>query len=167
MAFAAEYAELLQGDPDRFVFVRSPLRRAEQTAAKWEAVLRERFGLELDVVEDHGVIEIDHGSWHGFRVEDLEGEDAIQAAAYRGGDFWAKPADGESRVDLLRRCRAWLDKASGLYPDKIVVVFGHGTFQNGLETLLLPDYVPPDPAAIFSRTPGGSHLKRGFGHRLW
>ena len=80
----------------------------------------------------------------------------------------AAPADGESNLELLVRCRAWLATlAAPPYKGKVVVVFGHGTFQNGAETLLLSRGPAAKPADVFTRKPGQSHLKRGCAHDVY
>ena len=47
---------------------------------------------------------------------------------------------------------------------RYVVAFGHGTFQNACE-VVLRCYDKP-PAAVFTRAPGESHLRRGYAHVL-
>ena len=53
------------------------------------------------------------------------------------------------------------------YAGKTVVAFGHGTFQNGVETILLSRGEDVEPRVVFTRKHGQSHLKRGFPHRVW
>jgi len=166
--FFTSYGARLVSQPDDFRFLCSPLKRTKDTAGVYQKVARDLYGIELSIFVDPEIIEINHASWDNKTVQDLQGEDAELAAAYREGSFFAKPASpGESKLDLLRRCKAWLTCASEQYAGKVLVVFGHGTFQNSIETILQPPYVKPDPVAIFSRKPGASHLRRGFPHDVY
>ena len=106
-------------------------------------------------------MEIDHASWHGKTVEELEGADRAAAAAHRSGDCLAKPPDGESQLDVLERAAAWVHGLDE--PGRVVVAFGHGTMQNAIE-VVLRTYGSRPPAEVFTRVPGKSHLKRGFPH---
>ena len=171
--FFEEYGEMFARIPGKFTFVRSPLQRTADTAAVYHRVAVERFGPEIafrvEPSVDDALIEIDHASWHGKTAAELEGVDA-NAAAYREGSFFAKPANGgESNLDLMDRCYKWLDEvANKEHAGQVLVVFGHGTFQNAAETLVCPPYVtPPVPAKIFTRKAGESHLKRGYPHKLY
>lgn len=65
---------------------------------------------------------------------------------------------------MMARCSAWLDDLNAKYAGKVVVAFGHGTFQNGVETLLLSRGEGVEPRVVFTRKHGESHLKRGFPH---
>ena len=69
-------------------------------------------------------------------------------------------------MDLLGRCANWLVDVNASYDGKVLVAFGHGTFQNAMETILQAPYAPPDPVSIFTRKPGQSHIKRGFPHEV-
>ena len=110
---------------------------------------------------DKALVEIDHASWHGKTVEELEGADRAAAAAHRAGDVLAGPADGESQLDVLERAAAWVEGLDE--PDRVVVAFGHGTMQNAIE-VVLRTYGSRPPAEVFTRVPGKSHLRRGFPH---
>ena len=50
---------------------------------------------------------------------------------------------------------------------KVIVAFGHGTFQNALEVLLCSFGVDKSPADVFTRQPGRSHLRRGYPHEVY
>jgi len=146
---------------ERCSFRRSPLHRCAQTWEAYTAVLADR-GLEVpEIAVDEALVEIDHASWHGKTVEELEGADRAAAAAHRAGDVLAGPADGESQLDVLERARAWVESLDA--PDRVVVVFGHGTMQNAIE-VVLRTYGSRPPAEVFTRVPGKSHLRRGFPH---
>ena len=152
--------------PERFAFARSPLRRCAQTAEAYAARFAARGFPPLDVAVDGRLLEIDHASWHGSTVDEVPaGPERAAAERYRAGDFYAKPSDGESNVDVLERARAWLEDPPAAR-DQHLVVFGHGTFQNAAEVVLrcLGD---KEPADVFSRAPGRSHLRRGFPHALY
>ena len=152
--------------PETFAFARSPLRRCAQTAEAYAARFAARGFPPLDVAVDGRLLEIDHASWHGLTVDEVPaGPERAAAERYRAGDFYAKPSDGESNVDVLERARAWLEDPPAAR-DQHLVVFGHGTFQNAAEVVLrcLGDR---EPADVFSRAPGRSHLRRGFPHALY
>jgi broad specificity phosphatase PhoE len=145
---------------ERCSFRRSPLHRCAQTWEAYTAVFADR-GLEVpEIAVDEALVEIDHASWHGKTVDDLEGADRAAAAAHRAGDVLAGPADGESQLDVLERAAAWVH---GLDEPGIVVAFGHGTMQNAIE-VVLRTYGDRPPAEVFTRVPGKSHLRRGFPH---
>lgn len=157
------------GGDGSFVLLRSPLQRTAQTGGVYLEVMRARgLSVPQTLPVDPGLVEINHASWKGKTVEQLDGPDADEARAYRSGSFLASPTDGsgESLLDLLERCALWLQGLSRRYPDRRVLVFGHGTFQNAVETLLRT-YGDREPAAIFSRISGGSHLRRGFVHAVY
>ena len=141
-------------------FLRSPLHRCAQTWEAYTAVLADRCLEVPEIAVDEALVEIDHASWHGKTVEELEGADRAAAAAHRAGDVLAGPADGESQLDVLERAAAWVH---GLDEPGIVVAFGHGTMQNAIE-VVLRTYGDRPPAEVFTRVPGKSHLKRGFPH---
>ena len=146
---------------ERCSFRRSPLHRCAQTWNAYVDVIADR-GLEVpEIAVDEALVEIDHASWHGKTVEDLEGADRAAAAAHRAGDVLAKPPDGESQLDVLERAAAWVEGLEA--PDRIVVAFGHGTMQNAIE-VVLRTYGDRSPAEVFTRVPGKSHLRRGFPH---
>ena len=145
---------------ERCSFRRSPLHRCAQTWGVYETAFASR-GLKLVVEVDDALVEIDHASWHGKTVEDLEGADRAAAAAHRAGDVLAGPADGESQLDVLERAAAWVEGLDE--PGRVVVAFGHGTMQNAIE-VVLRTYGSRPPSEVFTRVPGKSHLKRGFPH---
>ena len=146
---------------ERCSFRRSPLHRCAQTWEAYTAVLADR-GLEVpEIAVDEALVEIDHASWHGKTVEELEGADRAAAAAHRAGDVLAGPADGESQLDVLERAAAWVEGLDA--PGRVVVAFGHGTMQNAIE-VVLRTYGSRPPAEVFTRVPGKSHLRRGFPH---
>ena len=163
-------------------------------------MVREACGVEFEVVVEPGIIEINHDRWHGKSAEQLEGEDAAAAAAYRGGSFFSTPGPplGESNLEMMARCRAWLNSLNEEHAGKVVVAFGHGaswvprpsatpsvaaipphqidpsaaplkigTFQNGVEALLLSRGEGVEPRVVFTRKHGESHLKRGFPHDVY
>ena len=168
--FCANWGARLRSRPSDFVFLRSPLVRTAQTAEVYWRVLKENGFPTTDVEVDEGLLEIDHASWHGCTPAEL-GNDKAAALAYRSGCFFASPEDGESNVDLLERCQEWLSQLNDRARGKTVVCFGHGTFQNGIETLLQSlsgaQGGPLPPAAVFTRRPGESHLRRGFAHLVY
>ena len=146
---------------ERCSFRRSPLHRCAQTWEAYTAVLAGR-GLEVpEIAVDDALVEIDHASWHGKTVEELEGADRAAAAAHRAGDVLAGPADGESQLDVLERAATWVNGLDE--PDRVIVAFGHGTMQNAIE-VVLRTYGSRPPAEVFTRVPGKSHLRRGFPH---
>ncbi len=171
--FFEKYGATFNRIPGKFTFVRSPLERTRETAEIYRRVAVELFGPEIafrvePFVEDE-LVEIDHGSWHGKTASELSGTEAVKASAYRNGSFFAKPSDGESNLELIDRCSHWLKKAaSEVHEGQILVVFGHGTFQNAAELLLCPPYLtPPRPEIYFTRKPGQSHIRRGYPHVLY
>ena len=88
---------------ERCSFRRSPLHRCAQTWGVYETAFAGR-GLEVpEIAVDGALVEINHASWHGKTVEELEGADRAAAAAHRAGDVLAKPPDGESQLDVLER----------------------------------------------------------------
>ena len=167
--FFETFGERLTRRPSDFVFLRSPLLRTAQTAGVYAEIAKTTLGVaSLAVAVAPGCVEIDHASWHGKSVAELEGDDARAAARYREGSFFAAPPPpGESNLEMLARCEAFLGELSERFPGKVVVCFGHGTFQNGLETLLQSLPGTPSPAAVFTRKPGASHLRRGFPHDVF
>ena len=171
--FLKTWGARLRTSPKEFVFVRSPLRRCEQTAAVYVEAMA-ALGLPTpEIIIEDALVEIDHASWHGKRVEDLTGAARQAAAAYRRGDFLSRPADGESLLDLMVRCRAWLgtldeggSTSAARTRGRVVVAFGHGTFQNACETLLRTFGERP-VKEVFTREKGRSHLRRGYAHGVW
>ena len=163
---ASDLGSELKRAPSRFVFLRSPLQRAAQTADAYLRAIGEA-GLPVpDVEVDSGLLEIDHSAWHGWSAEEMHGDEGAAARAYRHGSFFAKPIGGESNLELLARCDAWLAERSSRHAGKVVVCFGHGTFQNAAE-VLLRTLGATEPKRVFSRRPGESHLRRGFAHRVY
>ena len=70
---------------ERCSFRRSPLHRCAQTWGVYETAFAGR-GLEVpEIAVDEALVEIDHASWHGKTVEELEGADRAAAAAHRAG----------------------------------------------------------------------------------
>ena len=99
-----------------------------------------------------------------------------------------------STLDVLERAAEWL---ATLEAPGVCVAFGHGTFQNACEVVLrtylrradLPlmnrgdatasdvdipwrrvarlRYGDREPADVFTREPGRSHLRRGYPHLLY
>jgi broad specificity phosphatase PhoE len=171
--FWKTWYERFREHPSDFIFLRSPLHRTAQTAQVYmDTLLRlDANGCDAapSVQVDAGLLEINHASWHGCCVDDLAGADRAAAEAYRNGSFFAAPSDGESNLDLLERCSAWLSELRhGVCASKkVIVVFGHGTYQNAVETLLRTYGTRKTPAGIFSRKPGASHLRRGRPHSVW
>ena len=165
-AFLAEHGARYAASPAEFRFSRSPLRRCVETAAVYLDAFEKRGLARPEVAVDEGLLEIDHASWHGLTVAEISaGPERDAAAKYRAGDFFAKPRDGESNVDVIERARAWLDGA--LPKERVVyVAFGHGTFQNAAEVSLRV-FRRKTPAEVFSRQPGRSHLRRGWPHVLY
>lgn len=165
--FLAQYSDRLTHQPTDFIFLRSPLERTAETAEIYLEVMRGRIPTAPNIQIDSGLLEIDHTSWHGQTVSDIQdNEERALAMSYRAGSFLAAPSDGESNLDLLLRCNTWLQSIQKKYPQKVVCVFGHGTFQNGIETLLC-SYGATPPATIFTREAGQSHLKRGYPHAVF
>ena len=164
--FLAQYSTRLKDQPNDFIFLRSPLKRTEETAEVYLNAFQSVMAKCPTVHIDSALLEIDHASWHGKTVSDMHGEEQDAAAAYRAGSFLAAPCDGESNLDLLWRCSQWLQSVQKQYPHKIVCVFGHGTFQNAVETLLC-SYGATLPCTIFTRKPGESHMKRGYPHAVF
>lgn len=165
--FIDQYSHRLQHNPTDFVFLRSPLERTSETANIYLDMLRNVMTDEPIIHIDSSLLEINHGSWHGMTVSEiLDDKEKALATSYRAGSFLAAPCDGESNLDLLWRCYIWLQSIQYQYPNKIVCVFGHGTFQNAIETLLC-SYGATSPATIFTREPGQSHLKRGYPHAVF
>mmetsp|Transcript_9316 Transcript_9316/g.29059 ORF Transcript_9316/g.29059 Transcript_9316/m.29059 type:complete len:242 (-) Transcript_9316:53-778(-) len=158
-AFLDAYGDAL----DDCHFVRSPLHRCGQTAGVYEAVIRSRGPEPPRCASDPALVEIDHASWHGLTVDELTGADREAAVAQRAGDLLAAPADGESTLDVLERAAEWL---ATLEAPGVCVAFGHGTFQNACE-VVLRTYGDREPADVFTREPGRSHLRRGYPHLLY
>jgi len=173
-AFVQEYGPVLCANPNNWVMYCSPLSRTKATAEPYVAALREAGACVPEPTVDPDLIEINQGSWHGQTVQDLKTagrlEDAELAEQYRAhGSFLAKPVDGsgECILQVIVRAAAWLQKMERLHggSDTNILVFGHGTFQNSVETLL-QSYPDKTPTHIFSRVSGGSHLRRGEAHLL-
>ena len=162
----SQYHTRLKSNPSDFIFLRSPLQRTGETAEVYLNQLCKVMNDTPEVEVDPALLEIDHASWHGKTVSELCGDDKELAMSYRSGSFVAAPHDGESNLDLLFRCSTWLKSIENKYSDKVVCVFGHGTFQNGVETLLC-SYGATPPSTVFTRVPGQSHLKRGFPHAVF
>eukprot|EP01062_Namystynia_karyoxenos_P046606 TRINITY_DN34988_c0_g1_i1.p1 TRINITY_DN34988_c0_g1~~TRINITY_DN34988_c0_g1_i1.p1 ORF type:complete len:278 (+),score=75.01 TRINITY_DN34988_c0_g1_i1:78-836(+) len=164
-AGARAFLPILPADPGSWMWLRSPLLRAAQTAE----IFREVAGPAAPIPDpevDAGVVELDHGPWHGRAAHELEGEDGALATAFRAGDFFAAPTGGagESAADLVLRARQWLESLNRRFTaGTTVVVFGHGMFQNAVETVLRT-YPEKTPAQVFTRRKGQSHLRRGHAH---
>ena len=168
--FLAGWGARLRERPSDFVFLRSPLHRTAQTADVYVRKMAEQKLPTPEIAVDEGLLEINQGSWHGKSVDQLSGANQWSARKYRGGSFFAAPPDGESNLDVLERCREWLlsTLTQPAVRGKVVVVFGHGTYQNAAETLLLTFGMHAKaPCQIFTRTPGCSHLRRGYPHVVY
>jgi broad specificity phosphatase PhoE len=168
-AFLDEYCQDRNEVMSNMVFIRSPMIRVRQTFEIYQKHILKYKGLKIDAVVDEQVIEINHSCWHGKRADELFGANKSKALEYRQGSFFAKPNDekGESNIDLMVRCSKWLKFAGEKYRNKDVVVFGHGTYQNALETILCSLENKPNPNVVFTREKSKSHLKRGFPHLLY
>mmetsp|Transcript_2998 Transcript_2998/g.5365 ORF Transcript_2998/g.5365 Transcript_2998/m.5365 type:complete len:291 (-) Transcript_2998:629-1501(-) len=164
--FIDQYRDRLRDNPSDFVFLRSPLQRTVETAEVYSSALMTVMPEPPTIVEDAALLEINHASWHGKTVFELHDIEQEKASFYRQGSFTAAPSDGESNLDLLLRCHQWLQSFDIRYRNKVVCVFGHGTFQNGVETLLC-SYGATPPSTVFTREVGKSHLKRGFPHAVF
>ena len=165
--FVDEWGERLKQSPDDFVFFHSPLHRTTQTAAVYVKALQQALSVQIELSIESRIIEIDHASWHGKTAGQLQGTDQEEAAAYRNGDIFAAPGDGECLLDVLERSASWLRDLSDSHKGKTVVVFGHGTYQNCVETLLCSYGADTKPSQIFTRQPGMSHLIRGSPHVVY
>lgn len=112
-------AELL-GDPHRFDFVASPLRRTRETMEIIRAELRlppRGYRLEPRLVEVH------FGDWQGMTVDEVEAA-SPGVAAEREADKWRflPPGAGAESYDLLSaRIAPWL---SALDRDTVCVTHG-------------------------------------------
>ncbi|MBV9749984.1 MAG: histidine phosphatase family protein [Acetobacteraceae bacterium] len=123
----------------------SPQPRAEQTAA----LIAARHGLPVEI--EHGLDEVDFGTWQGVTFGALDGQTAWQAWNRARG--LATTPGGETMVQVQARALAVLARARAKWPGGEVVLAGH---QDVLRAALLG--VLGAPLDLFGRlafAPGG------------
>ncbi len=166
------YRDEILRNPEKFVFLQPPLLATHQTVElyfkkmeeEWKKNTKKRFPFRLKI--DRDTKDISHGSLRDRAAEEAPDADRDAATAYRTGDFFVRPKDGENRIMLMERARRWILRNNKRHAGKTVVLFGHGTFQNAVEAILRT-YPGKTPKEIFTRAKGVSHLKRGFPHAVY
>ncbi len=110
----------------------SPLSRAKVTA---EAISRE---LDLELEVDELLSEMDHGSWDGMLLSDLEEKERERWKYWRGTPQMAQFPDGESLIQATERMRRFFQKLLDNHSldDNIIVVSHAGIIKLGILLLL-------------------------------
>ncbi|MEA1937351.1 MAG: class I tRNA ligase family protein, partial [Patescibacteria group bacterium] len=108
--------------------VTSPIKRAKQTT---KIINKE---LNLEVIENDLVKEYDFGKWNGYSEEDLLGKselyDEYEKIKESGNNEerynFAFGGDGESRQDVEKRVRKFINECARKYSGKNILVVAHG-----------------------------------------
>jgi len=122
--------------PDDFVFMKSPLRRAGESSKFLVDTANKESNISLAFQVDLNAKEIDFGNWDGKSIQELDGADRKNAQAYRDGNVFVRPENGESFVMFLARVRNHLEELNEKYKGKHVVLYGHGTFTKAVQILM-------------------------------
>ena len=100
---ASELAELPH---DELRILSSPALRCRQTAEPVAAEL----GLAADAIEaDHGLMEIDYGSWDGLTAEECLARDPELRTTWEADPYATSCPNGESGADVALRAFATLE----------------------------------------------------------
>ena len=173
-AWWKEYGEDFKKDPDKYIFVVSPLVRAQQTLEIYlEHIERMSGGIKPGVVNDPEVREADFGVWDGQKISDLlTGPDAEFVKRYLDLDVFMKPRDdsvgtAESFMMLLCRVYGWIMSKKEEFSGKKVFVVGHGTWMTAASVIMRKSYVEERGGAIdWLRTARGKKVERGHAIRI-
>ncbi len=124
---------------DHVVILTSEFARAKETAQAFVDFVEAQLGdaSNLTIVEDAGVNEIDFGELNNLSEQDeLTDRQRTFIDQYRyQKNARAKPAGGESYLELTQRVHRWLKELNQRYADQTVVMFGHGTFLSAVRML--------------------------------
>ncbi len=105
---AIRYGEVLAARLDgstRVVVHSSPLGRARQTAA----LLADVLGLDANAVRvDELLVELHMGEWSGHTWPQLAERLGVDPHSLKG--WTVRPPGGESRLEMLDRAKAWIDR---------------------------------------------------------
>lgn len=128
---AAAAPELARFAPDRLIS--SDLRRAADTADAIGAVVGLAVKLDARLRETH------LGQWQGRTVADIERRWPGTIAVWRSDPAWAPPG-GESRIEVVRRCRPVVEELEDEFAsaaDATAVLVAHSGLIAGLVSGLL------------------------------
>jgi ribonuclease H / adenosylcobalamin/alpha-ribazole phosphatase len=100
--------------------VSSPVRRTRETAE----ILAEFFDLEIE--EEHGIAEMEFGTWDGMSFTDVHEKWPDELGAWLG-DLESAPHGGESFRAVEKRVLAGRDRMVESYAGRTVVVVSHVT----------------------------------------
>jgi broad specificity phosphatase PhoE/ribonuclease HI len=100
--------------------VSSPVRRTRETAE----ILAEFF--DLDVEEEHGIAEMEFGTWDGMSFTEVHEKWPDEIASWLG-DLESAPHGGESFRTVEKRVLAGRDRMVSSYAGQTVVVVSHVT----------------------------------------
>ncbi len=149
---ASKLAEWIQQQglkAEGLVFLRSPLRRTQQTS---EISLAEAVktvpGLPAKAEVEPDSIEINFAEWDGKDAAEVEAEMGAEEKkfmeAYRNLNALMKAPGGENFLTLLDRARELLLKLNEKYAGKTVVLYGHGTMAAAMRILFQSPEVQVD-----------------------
>lgn len=124
---ARNVAKALKDLPVKTVFS-SPLSRAFQTAEEIACLH------DLQVQEHEGFNDMDFGEWQGLSAEEARLRYPEEFRLWVEAPQKAKPPEGESLLDVRKRCWPALEKIAAHYLDDIVVIVSHQVI---LKSLLL------------------------------
>ncbi|MEZ5844914.1 MAG: histidine phosphatase family protein [Hyphomicrobiaceae bacterium] len=117
------------GDPSRFDFISSPMKRTSETME----IVREAIGLERGGCRfDARLREIHFGHWEGRTWLELPDVDPQEYAARRRDAYRWRPRGGESYADVAERVAEWLATV-----ERDAVVVSHGGVSRVLRGLVL------------------------------
>ncbi len=107
--------------PGPTIFLRSPLGRTRETSL----IVGRELGLDpAEWRDDPRLAELSYGQWEGSSWAEIETHTPNALNAWKADPEGFCPPDGESHLDLRRRCAAMLaDIATG---NTRTVVIGHG-----------------------------------------
>lgn len=100
--------------------VSSPVRRTHETAE----ILAEHLGLEIAV--EHGIAEMEFGSWDGLSFTEVHEKWPDELSAWLG-DLDSAPHGGESMRTVQKRVLAGRDRILADHPGSTVVAVSHVT----------------------------------------
>lgn len=98
----------------------SPLKRAQQTAAKLAMLTAQ----QVVVVDD--LVEVNVGSWAGLTFDEVAAQDAEFVRARDAGEDYRFSPQGETSSEAGRRAAGALRDIAARHPGQTVVIVSHG-----------------------------------------
>ena len=139
---------------EEIIVVTSTLERSKETAQAFVDLVKERTGIDLEVVSDKDADEISFGvagnkpyekpseetkktlEKYGIDATPMSDDELGTQKAYLDGDATAAFEKGENFLEVIVRSKRLLQKLNWKYKGKTVVMVGHGTQLNAVRVIL-------------------------------